>query len=759
MKRVFGLMFIFLTLCLSATMLWSCGKIDQATCDHDFAVWYIIKQPTCDDDGEKVSVCTKCDKQETRVISKLNHDWQIEKDTTNCVTYGEIVYVCQNDRSHTYTEPKEPLGHDWQGGEIIEPATCEKPGKCRESTCSRCGTISYAETTIPALGHKYVEKSRTQATCEGTGKIHYVCEHDEKHTKDETIQALGHDWTEGTVIKEATCETPGMMSSAKCRRCQQTKGIVEIPALGHDMKLERTDPLPNTNPNESLCGGAGIETWKCSRCPKTEKRQVEGTNHKFPSSGWFYEGKATCQQTAKKYRICSACGYKEIQIIDKLPHDFTKIEYIKKPTCETAGTMKIKCTMCGQYETGKEEVAKPTGHDWKELGVSVQPTCQKQGHASHICRTCGVTKEYTIDKCDHVYRDYTIDADGRTMSKHCIYCGTETIDQKPIPQASNGQVEYELRLRRTNGMPYLPHALSTGFDNLKYEIYQGNSKLTEIKVDKETLTTKISTSADKLKVVGLPEGFSSVEKEYTLDSNNPLVTIEVRAEVVKNFDSSDAKFAKAPKKSLFIGDVMQDFWVEDIRDSGRSNYLSEILKKKKFIFLDFFHVNCSWCTTHTKQCMYTYERDMYKYHDDMLVILVDVNSSDSKDAIEYYCRYNKIPDDFMVCKTADYVENDLSVGHSILSWFESHKGIILGTPGHVWLDSEGVIYSMTKCTSEDAFRDMINGYFEKLYIGEAEHEYLKNLNNSNKNKQMPVSFESFCLPQQNVFENKRKNIN
>lgn len=722
MKKILAVLTVMVSLCAIMAILCSCNAVDQANCAHEFGVWYTVVAPTCEENGEEISKCSICGKQTSRVASKLNHDWQVDSDTTNCVTSGEIVYVCRNDRNHVRREQKGPLGHQWEGGEVIEAATCEKTGKITQSVCAKCGAVSQTEIITPALGHDYIEQTRSDATCTENGNIHYVCSRDRNHTKDETIQAPGHDWETSVVTRPATCTAPGEAISGRCRRCHITQGTVEIPALGHDMQLQSTELLPNSEPDQSVCGGAGIETWECTRCGETETRNVTGTNHTF-LGGWFFKENATCQHEGKKYRRCSVCNYEEYATIPKLAHDFTRVVYTQKPTCEKAGKMKIQCSMCSTYLSDTDEIAPATGHDWKELGISVFPTCEAQGRGEHICLTCGKKEEYTIETCNHVYGDFVIDADSNntTMSRHCVYCG-EKSETKQVPKARNdNKVEFELRLRRTNGMPFSPHENGTGFDKLQYKIYEDTRLLETINVDKDTLSHFISASANKLEVVGLPDGFTSVQREYNLDCNKPLVTIEVQAGIVKKYYQESEKHSPVPEQPLFIGDAMHDFWVQDVRDPGNSNVFSELMKGKKFVFMDFFHINCSWCTTYTKMFLNIYARDMYKYSQDILVILVDVQN-DSEEGIKSYCNQHNIPDEFVVCKSKGYVDGRTN-GQGILSWFETDKGYFVRTPGHVWLDSEGVIYNMKVSENEKSFRDLINGYFEQLYVGEAERKY------------------------------------
>ena len=77
---------------------------------------------------------------------------------------------------------------------------------------------------IKALGHEWDEgKITKQATCTEAGVKTYTCKHDAKHTKTEEIKALGHDWGQWTVIKQATTAAAGVNQ----RVCKHDKTHIE----------------------------------------------------------------------------------------------------------------------------------------------------------------------------------------------------------------------------------------------------------------------------------------------------------------------------------------------------------------------------------------------------------------------------------------------------------------------------------------------------------------------------------------------------
>ena len=166
---------------------------------------------------------------------------------------------------HTYKYEAAAHTHSYTSTVTKEPS-CDEEG-VRTYTCS-CGS-TYTEA-IPKLTdgctvapppheHNWVEESRTEATCEAAGNIHYICTGCTE-TKDEPIAQLSgdschtHSWTESS-RSAATC-TAAEVIHYTCS-CGQTKDETGTAALGHDLQ-DVTD------------GNGNVTGKKCSRCDYTE---------------------------------------------------------------------------------------------------------------------------------------------------------------------------------------------------------------------------------------------------------------------------------------------------------------------------------------------------------------------------------------------------------------------------------------------------------------------------------------------------------
>ena len=85
---------------------------------HKFGEWTITKEASCTKDGEKVRVCSLCNKTETETIPATGHTEVIDKAVA---------------------------------------ATCTKTGLTEGKHCSACNAVIKAQETVPAKGHKYVD--------------------------------------------------------------------------------------------------------------------------------------------------------------------------------------------------------------------------------------------------------------------------------------------------------------------------------------------------------------------------------------------------------------------------------------------------------------------------------------------------------------------------------------------------------------------------------------------------------------------------
>ncbi len=120
---------------------------------------------------------------------------------------------------------------------------------------------------------------------------------------------------------------------------------------------------------------------------------------------------------------------------------------------------------------------------------------------------------------------------------------------------------------------------------------------------------------------GLPEGYKA-EACYPLTGTAS--EISVTSSVIDSTDHSG--------KSYKLGDVMRDFSVVD--SDGNTQQLSELLKTKKMVLINFWYTTCSWCVKEFPYMDAVYQQ----YKDDIEIVALNHSTlqGDSEEGIKKF---------------------------------------------------------------------------------------------------------------------------
>ena len=120
---------------------------------------------------------------------------------------------------------------------------------------------------------------------------------------------------------------------------------------------------------------------------------------------------------------------------------------------------------------------------------------------------------------------------------------------------------------------------------------------------------------------GMPEGYKT-EACYPLSGTATEITLT--SSVIDNTDHSG--------KSYQLGDVMRDFSVVD--SDGNTQKLSELLKTKKMVLINFWYTTCSWCVKEFPYMDAVYQQ----YKDDVEIVALNHStlSGDSEEGIKNF---------------------------------------------------------------------------------------------------------------------------
>jgi len=175
--------------------------------------------------------------------------------------------------------------------------------------------------------------------------------------------------------------------------------------------------------------------------------------------------------------------------------------------------------------------------------------------------------------------------------------------------------------------------------------------------DDGTVEIELSEGADYyIEIDGAPKGYE-VEDYYQFDGKKAKIVLT--SSLIMDEDISTAQ--------LGLGDVMYDFTITT--PEGQKIQLSELLKEKKLVVLNFWYTNCSWCVKEFPVMAEAYN----EYKDDVEILALDP-MNEGAEAVKAFHTQNNLPFPMAECPT---------------SW--SAVFGIQGYPTSVFIDQYGVI--------------------------------------------------------------------
>ena len=252
---------------------------------------------------------------------------------------------------------------------------------------------------------------------------------------DSETEATGHVHTvdeETTIV--STCIQPGKKTVVT--RCMDCGSVVhssetEIPLAEHHAG---TAIQENIHPATCTENGHYDSVVYCSVCHKELSRinvsSGQAKGHQFGS--WIETTAATCTGKGSKKRVCTVCGFTEVQDVNASGHVWNDSYTVDKAaTCTTDGSQSIHCIKCSAVKDSQTISAK--GHSYTYIKDIKQPTCTKDGYERTfcVCEDCGDTYEYTTYRMPakgHAWDQGTVlskaskEKDG-IMQYQCTVCG------------------------------------------------------------------------------------------------------------------------------------------------------------------------------------------------------------------------------------------------------------------------------------------------------------------------------------------------
>ena len=439
--------------------------------------------------------------------------------------------------------------HSWDSGKITIQATCTETGE-KTYTCQACRATK--TETVPAVGHTVVIDSAVAATCESAGKTEgrhcSVC--DKVLIEQKTVKATGHNWDEGKITQEATCEKSGVKTYT-CKTCKKTK-TEEINALGHKIV---TDPAV-----AATCEKDGkTEGSHCSVCSKVfvEQDVIPATGHTPVTDPAVV---ATCEDDGKtEGSHCAVCSkiLTEQKIIKATGHNWDEGKITKEASCERSGEIIYTCGNC--QKTKKEDI-KAVGHKFDAWQTTSQADVFSPVIQTRVCSVCGKSEQKTVG--NKLQKTMTVTLSSiplKTKQKTNVLkvSGLAKGDSIISWKSSNPKI---VNVKgNANGTSILTAGKKTGKAKIVITLKSGLQKTVTVSVQKRAVKTKkISGVAKTLKLKKKQKAalrpmitpLTSAEKITYKSSNAKVVTVNGKGKIVAKKKGTAVITIRSGKKTV-----------------------------------------------------------------------------------------------------------------------------------------------------------------------------------------------------------------
>ena len=276
----------------------------------------------------------------------------------------------------------------------------------RKYTGTDCDVTKVSETKC---GDATVTKYEASVTVDGKNYTseHTVIDGECSHTvKDSDIK----------VVKKATCSEEGKVEKT-CETCGYT-WTETTPKTEHHY-------VTTTTKLDTCEEKSEYTVEKCSECGdvKSTSKKLYYSAHDFQFTS--HKKEPTCTETGEDIYTCTKCNKTEIREVAAKGHGETELVNVKEPTCEEDGyTGDEKCKVCGQLAKKGKTIEK-LRHQL--IGYN-ENTYKTEADAEHE----GLTLKYSYDKfiveCKREncsYRSESVDESTKKLAGWILADGTE----------------------------------------------------------------------------------------------------------------------------------------------------------------------------------------------------------------------------------------------------------------------------------------------------------------------------------------------
>ena len=351
-------------------------------------------------------------------------DFMLQNPNYENTTLRESLPVSKSDymdyKDHNYTNHVIK----WDGNKAIFYRTCSDCGEYendgfeynskykyyhmvdRKYTGTDCDVTKVSETKC---GNATVTKYEASVTVDGKNYTseHTVIDGECSHTvNDSDIK----------VIKKATCSEEGKVEKT-CETCGYT-WTESIPKIEHQY-------ITSVQTVDTCEEKSEYTVEKCSMCGsiKETSKKLYYSAHDFQFTS--HKKEPTCTETGEDIYTCTKCNKTEIREVAAKGHGETELVNVKEPTCEEDGyTGDEKCKVCGQIAKKGKTIEK-LRHQL--IGYN-EKTYKTEADAEHEGLTLKYSYDMFIVECKREncsYRSESVDESTKKLAGWILADGTE----------------------------------------------------------------------------------------------------------------------------------------------------------------------------------------------------------------------------------------------------------------------------------------------------------------------------------------------
>ena len=416
------------------------SHVDSTGTEHSYDSTKVY-EPTCTEDGYTVKICSICGhelKLEDTIVPAYGHKFTYEVVEPTCTTGGYTVRKCTVCGYSDTVDKVDALGHDFTS--VVTEPTCTEKGYTT-LTCKRCNHTEIPEESyVPALGHKYVGVVTTPATCTENGVMTYTCHCGDSYT--EIIPATNHSY-DGGVVTAPTCHERGY-TTYTCKKCGHTYQGNFVEALG----CEFGDWVIVKN---ATCTENGLKKRTCIRGDRYETEVIPATGHSYTA----VVTEPTCTERGYTTYTCH-CGHSYVSDYTDASGHKLVIDPAVAPTCTESGlTEGSHCSVCGEIIVERQTVA-ALGHSFGKWTVSKVATCTEKGEEERYCTVCGIREARELAMLPHTpvidaAVAPTYSSTGLTEGSHCSSCNEILKKQEVVAKLKLNWDTFKLAMSQLEG--------------------------------------------------------------------------------------------------------------------------------------------------------------------------------------------------------------------------------------------------------------------------------------------------------------------